>query len=211
MSSNSEFSALRAILDGAITYGTRKEAMRIAREGLKEAQRRALPGECEYFKGQVELLNKQFTSAIEHFDAAIKINPHDGASYNDRALCMVELGIIDEAFKYFDKGIEVEPDYATIYHNKGWLLNNIGRHTEALRCFRKALELEPDRAVTFDNLADALYNLGDYRGALNAYHSVLTLLQPGSCRQIRKQIETKIKELEVLVKTTERGNADKNH
>ena len=187
---------LRIKLDNAITYGTKKEAMRIAQEGLLESQSKGLFAEAEYFKGQVQILKNNFASAIEHFDAAIKYNPYDGASYNDRALCMVELGIIDEAIVYFDKGIAVEPDYATIYHNKGWLLNNIGRHKEAIVCFKKALSLEPNRAVTYDNLADALFNLSDYQGALKAYHRVIELLKPGSCLGIRKQVIKNIKAIE---------------
>ena len=183
-------------MDEAITYGTHREALKLARQGLREAEVKGLPGEIEYFKGQIDLLNKKFANAIEHFDAAIKYNPRDGAAYNDRALCMVELGIIDEAFLYFDKGIAAEPDYATIYHNKGWLLNNIGRHNQAVECFKKALALEPNRAVTYDNLADALLNLSDYQGAQEAYQKVLELLKPGSCRDIRKQIITQIRSIE---------------
>ena len=195
MSKNSEFSRLRFTLDEAITYGNKKEALKIAGQGLRESRRKGLAGETEYFKGQLELLKENFTAAIEHFDAAIKYNPKDGAAYNDRALCMVELGIIDQAFGYFDKGIEVEPDYATIYHNKGWLLNNIGRHSQALQYFKKALVLEPGRAVTYDNLADALFNLGDYQGSKKAYEKVLELLKPGSCRSIRKEIKERIRQI----------------
>ena len=187
---------LRLKLDEAITYGTAQEALALAGEGLKAALDKGLAGEVEYFKGQLELINENYTTAIEHFDAAIRHNPADGAAYNDRALCMVELGIIDEAFAYFDKGIEVEPDYATIYHNKGWLLNHTGRYSEAIRCFEKALELEPDRAVTYDNLADALLNLSDHKGALEAYRKVLRLLKPGRCQDIREQILLQIKSIE---------------
>jgi len=187
---------LRRGLDQAITYGTKKEALSLARQGLKRAEEKDLPGEIAYFKGQLEILKENFSSAIDYFDAAIKYNLHDGAAYNDRALCMVELGIIDEAFYYFDKGIAVEPDYATIYHNKGWLLNNIGRHKEAIELFKKALALDPKRPVTYDNLADALLNLGDYRGALAAYRKVLRLLKRGCCRQIRKEVTSQIRSLE---------------
>jgi len=187
---------VRLALDDAITYGTKKEAKAFARQGLKAALSKKLMGEVEYFKGQQDILHRQFASAIEHFDAVIRYNPKDGAAYNDRALCMVELGIIDEALYYFDKGIEVEPDFATIHHNKGWLLNNIGKHTAALQCFREALRLEPERAVTYDNLADALYNLGDYRGAVEAYKKVLVLLKPGSCRGIRKNVVAQMKAIE---------------
>lgn len=200
MSIRGGFSELRLKLDEAITYGTRKEAMALAKEGLKRAKGDGLSAEVEYFKGQVELLHKSFATAIEHFDKAIEYNPHDGAAYNDRALCMVELGIIDEAFSYFDKGITAEPDYANIYHNKGWLMNNLGMHTQAIEYFKKALELEPHRAVTYDNLADALFNLGDYPGALSAYKKVLELLKPGLCSQIKKEIAAKIRSIEGTVR-----------
>lgn len=200
MSGKKEFSNYRFILDKEITYGTNRRAKKIATQALTDAQKQNLPGEIEYFKGQIELLNGRFAHAIEHFDSAIKFNPKDGASYNDRALCMVELGIIDEAFFYFNKGIAVEPDYATIYHNKGWLLNNIGRHTEAIRCFKKALSLEPDRAVTYDNLADAFLNLSDFRSAKEAYQKVLDLLDPGCCMQIRRQVSKQIKTIDKNLK-----------
>ena len=200
MSDKSEFSSLRARLDEAITYGAHQDALHLARQGLEDALAGNLPGEIEYFKGQEEFLNNNFTVAIGHFDAALKHNPNDGAAYNDRALCMVELGVIDEAFYYFDKGIEVEPDYATVYHNKGCLLNNIGRHSEAIRYFNKALELEPRRPVTYDNLADALLSLLDYQGALQAYRKVLELLKPDSCHEIRQEISRQIKAIEDKLK-----------
>ncbi|MDD2689431.1 MAG: tetratricopeptide repeat protein [Candidatus Omnitrophica bacterium] len=204
MSQSSDLTELRIKLDEAITYGSKEAAVKIANEGLKEAKARNLPGELEYFQGQIEMLKENYASAIEHFDAAIKYNPKDGGSYNDRALCMVELGIIDEAFDYFDKGILAEPDYANIYHNKGWLLNNIGRHKDAIACFKKALQLEPGRPVTYDNLADALFNLGDYQGALESYKKVLELLNLGCCGEIRKEIVIKIKEIEKKLATHHR-------
>ena len=196
MSKHAVLPELRKELDDAITYGTQKASLAIARKGLRLAQASKAAGEIEYFKAQIQIIRKNFASAIEHLDRAIGFNPIDGAAYNDRALCMIELGIIDQAIPFFDKGIALEPDYATIYHNKGWLLNNIGRHTDAIRCFRKALELEPDRAVTYDNLADAQVNLGDRAGALDSYRKVLALLKPGECRSITKQIGQCIKNLE---------------
>lgn len=199
MGKNSWLISLRAELDDAITYGSRRAALRTAGKGVKQACAKGLAGEIEYFQGQIEMLNDNFFTAIKHFDKAIELDRKDGAAYNDRALCMVELGIIDGAFVFFDKGIEVEPDYATVYHNKGWLLNNIGRHTEAVKCFQKALSLEPGRAVTYDNLADALFNLGDYRGAVKSYKRVLKLLGPGSCRQIQRNVVKQIKLIEAKI------------
>jgi len=196
MKKSDPFLGLRLELDDSITYGVKKDSLVLAHQGLRLAKKKKKAGEAEYFQGQIQMLKGNFVTAIEHFDRAISINPNDGASFNDRALCMVELGILDKALYFFDMGIRVEPDFATIHHNKGWLLNNLGRYRESIECFKKALLLEPKRPVTYDNLADALYNLGDIPGALAAYKKVLELLRPGFCRSIRKQIKEKIKEIE---------------
>ncbi|MFH1678420.1 MAG: tetratricopeptide repeat protein [Candidatus Omnitrophota bacterium] len=193
------FAELRERLDEAITYGRFETARRIACDGLRQAREGGVLGEIEYFKGQMEILNGDYYEAIRRFDLAVKYNPKDAASFNDRALCMVELGVIDEAFYYFDKGIEAEPDYATVYHNKGWLLNKVGRHSEAIEYFKKALELQPERAVTYENLADALVNLSDYRGALSAYQKAISLLKP-AYSDIKEQIIAQMELIEGKIK-----------
>ena len=194
-----ELDKLRKRLDEAITYGRFELAKRLIHEGLKQARERELLGEAAYFKGQMEIIKGYYCEAIKHFDQAIRYNPNDGAAFNDRALCMVELGIIDEAFYYFDKGIEVEPDYATIYHNKGWLLNKTGRHSEAIEYFERALEIEPGRAVTYENLANAWANLFNYRESLAAYHKAINLLS-ADCSDIKKQIIAEMKLLEAKIR-----------
>ncbi|MGD9015139.1 MAG: tetratricopeptide repeat protein [Candidatus Omnitrophota bacterium] len=193
-----EFSELRKRIDEAITYGCFELAARLTQQGLRQAREQGLLGEIEYFAGQSEILRGNYYEAIEHFDRAIKYNPYDGAAFNDRALCMVELDIINEAFYYFDKGIEVEPNYATVHHNKGWLFNKIGRHREAIECFKRALEIEPERAVTYENLANALANLSDYQGALDCYEKAISLLK-ADYSDIKKQITAQMKLVEAKI------------
>jgi tetratricopeptide (TPR) repeat protein len=190
-----ELLKIRLDLDEAITYDCFQEARKLAQEGLRKAREKELVGEIEYFQGQLAILEDNFQGAIAHFQRAIVHNPKDGASYNDWALCMVELGKIDEALRIFDKGIEAEPDFATIYHNKGWLLNKLGRYSEAIGCFDRALELSPNRAVTYENLADCLFNLQDYKGALVSYRKAFSLVEPRHSH-IRQALLEKVKELE---------------
>ena len=189
------FARIRKELDEAITYGQFKLAKGLIIEGMREARNQEVLGEMEYFKGQACILTEDYFGGIGHFDKAVKYNPKDGASFNDRALCMVELGMTQEAFSYFDRGIEVEPDYATIYHNKGWLLNKVGRHSEAIEYFNKALGLEPDRAVTYENLGDAFRNLGNYADALKTYKKAIELLKP-AYSEIKRQLLSNIQQLE---------------
>ncbi|MFC1709453.1 tetratricopeptide repeat protein [Candidatus Omnitrophota bacterium] len=190
---------IRLDLDDAITHGDLTKARKLSQEGLSISRDRELLGEVEYFNGQIEILSENYPKAIKHFDKAIEYNPSDGASYNDRALCMIEMGIIDDALPYFDRGIEVEPDFATIHHNKGWLLNKIGRNREAIGCFSKALELDDERAVTYENLADAYWQLDDYKSALKALNKALDVLDPHYLH-IRQELLDKIRNIQDGVK-----------
>jgi len=183
--------ALRHLLDDAITYENLSAAKKFIEEGLRIAQEKQWAAEIFYFKAQREIIEGNDRDAIVYLDLAIKHNPYDGAAYNDRALCMIALGMAQEAISYFDQGIEREPDYANIYHNKGWLLNKWGQHREAILFFKKALELEPDRAVTYENLADAYVNLGSTQEAIKAFQKAAQLLSP-SYPKIKEQIDAKI-------------------
>ncbi|MBU1997264.1 MAG: tetratricopeptide repeat protein, partial [Candidatus Omnitrophica bacterium] len=147
-----DFTQLRRLIDNAITYNDLDLAKKLASHGLNMSQEMEVLGEQMFFRAQLEIIDDNFDNAIKYLDNAIKYNPTDGAAFNDRALCMIELGRIDGVLRYFDKGIEVEPDYETIYHNKGWFLNKLGQHCEALDLFKKALELDPNRAVTYENI-----------------------------------------------------------
>ena len=189
-----DFTQLRRLIDDAITFNDLKQAKKLALEGLDMAQEMEILGEQMFFRAQLEIIDDHFEEAIKYLDKAIKYNSLDGAAFNDRALCMIELGIIDGVLKYFDKGIEVEPDYETIYHNKGWFLNKLGQHQESLDLFNKALELEPNRAVTYENIGNAYENLGRIDEAIVAYNKALSLIDP-SFEDIKKQINGRIERL----------------
>ncbi len=186
------FNKLRRELDDAITYADFETAILLSQDGLQSAQFQENLGEIMYFKAQREIIAENYRTALKYLSQAIQYNPHDGASYNDRALCTLELGgHEDQVLADFDRGIEVEPDYATIYHNKGWYLNKLGRHQEAIAYFDKTLQLEPKRAVTYENLADAYLHLGLTDKAVEAFQQALEFLNPEYIH-IRQQIEAKI-------------------
>lgn len=186
---------LRVLLDEAITYDDRSAALKYVEDGYRLARERELLGEMMYFKAQREIIDGDFSVALKYLDLAIKHNPCDGAAFNDRALCMIEMGILEGVMEFFDKGIEVEPDYATIHHNKGWFLNKLGQHQEALKCYHQALAIEPNRAVTYENMANAYENAGCMKEALWAYKKAFELVK-SSYQDIRQQIQERIRLLE---------------
>lgn len=187
-----EFTQLRRLIDNAITFNDLVLAKKLALKGLTMSQEMEVIGEQMFFRAQLEIIDEHFENAIKYLDNAIKYNPTDGAAYNDRALCMIELGIIDGVLGYFDKGIDAEPEHETIYHNKGWFLNNLGYHKEALSLFKKTLELAPDRAVTYENIGNVYESLGKMDEAVIAYKKALSLIDP-AYEDIIKQITIRIK------------------
>ena len=189
------FTQLRRLIDEAITFNDIVSAKRFIRDGLYLAQEKECLGEIMYFRAQAAIVDEDFAGAIVHLDKAIAFNPSDGAAYNDKALCLSELGRIEGVCELFDKGIEVEPDYATIHHNKGWFLNKLGQHEQALLCFQKALEIEPGRVVTHENMANAYENMGFMDEALKHYKEALKLTKH-PFGTIKDQIKAQIIRLE---------------
>ncbi len=190
-----DFTQLRRRIDEAITFHDLGNARSCITEGLRLAGEKECPGEVMYFRAQEAIIAGRFEDAIGLLKHALKLNPCDGAAYNDIALCMVELGRIEGVLEIFDQGIAVEPDYATIHHNKGWFLNKIGRPTEALACFEQALIFEPERVVTWENMANAYEEQGRIPEALGAYRKALFFLkEPGIV--IKQQLQAEIKRLD---------------
>jgi len=179
MTPPTDFQLYRIRIDEAITYNDPQKARALIREALRAAVMAENLGERMYFSAQELIVNEDFAGAIKFLDLAIAYNPKDGAAYNDRALCMIDMGDWDDALIFLDRGIAVEPEFATIHHNKGWFLNMLGRHEEALRCFEEALRLSPKRAVTYENIADACVNLGRLNEAISAYKMAISFLAEG--------------------------------
>jgi len=192
-----DFQKYRLLIDEAITYNEPEKARQLAQEAYTAAQLGEVVGERMYFGAQLLIIDEDFAGAIKCLDLAIKYNPKDGAAYNDRALCMIELGQIDEALKFFDRGIEVEPDFATIHHNKGWYLSQLGHYTGALASFSQVLAIDANRAVTYENMADCFYKMGCIPEAIKAYQKAVSLLSD-RCIEIKNELERLIHLLKAL-------------
>ena len=96
-------------------------------------------------KKGTRLFNKgKYLEAINDFDKAIEIDPHNFKSWLLRGRSKHELKKYEEAIKDFDKAIEIDP------HNfKSWLLRGTSKHElkkyeEAIKDFDKAIEIDPD-------------------------------------------------------------------
>lgn len=184
----------RKDLDRLITFFHFKKAMIKINRCLKMARKENNKFYYLYFHAQKEMLKENFSQAIEFLNMALEIK-EDPLSYNDKAICLAELGRYKSAMKVFNQGINRIKDNATLYHNKGWLLNKLGKYKEAIVLFNKALELEKDRVESIYSIGDSYLKLGKREEAYRYLKKALILIK-GKSKYIRQHIEKRLKTLE---------------
>lgn len=151
----------RKKLDREITFFHLKKAKERIFRCLEFAKEKKDDFFFFYFLAQYFIIVEDFKKALDYLNIALNIRKNDPCTYNDKAICLAELGKYKEALDCFNEGILKNRDYPLLYHNKGWLLNLLNRHKEAILCFKKALEIEPDLPEALWSLADSYLKLKD--------------------------------------------------
>jgi Tfp pilus assembly protein PilF len=80
---------------------------------------------------------------VRDYSEAIKLDPKNAETYNNRANVYSLLGKYDLALKDYDRAIELDGKNARIYGNRGMVKLRLGKEDDAQRDFKKAIELEP--------------------------------------------------------------------
>jgi len=177
----------RKRLDREITFFHFKRAKKIIDKCLRIACKRKEEFFINYFTAQDCILKEKYSEAIKYLEKALHLRRNDGCSYNDKAICLAELGRYKEALQCFNEGIMRDKDCVSLYHNKGWLLNLLEKHKQAVLCFQKALELEPKRVESLYSLGDSYLNLGEEVRAKKYFSLALKEIK-GKSHYIYKQI-----------------------
>jgi tetratricopeptide (TPR) repeat protein len=88
--------------------------------------------------------------AAEAFEQAISLGSKESDSYNELAICQMELGDYASARKNLERALAIEPENIKIIVNLGALAFKVGKRGEALGFFRSALEIDPDDGLARD-------------------------------------------------------------
>lgn len=86
---------------------------------------------------------RRWAEGREAFEKAIDLGARDADTYNELAICLLELGEYKECRRCLEAALRLEPDNVKIVSNLGTLALKQGRRSEAERFFRTALELDP--------------------------------------------------------------------
>ena len=71
--------------------------------------------------------------ALEAYNKALAIKPHNAQAYNNMGNTLQKQGKLDEAIEAFKKALSIKPDYAGTYYNMGIALKDQGKLEEAQR------------------------------------------------------------------------------
>lgn len=89
-------------------------------------------------------LKNQRADALEHFRAAVRIDPQYLQAHNNLAILLDALDRNDEALAEYQAALRIDPNQPHAHCNFGTLLVKLGRFEEAFRHYTEAARLAPD-------------------------------------------------------------------
>lgn len=92
----------------------------------------------------------RWKEAEEAFARAVSLGGQETDTFNEMALCQIELGDLAAARASLEKALRIEPENVKIIVNLGALAYRMGKKGEALGFFRSALVIDPNDALAKD-------------------------------------------------------------
>jgi tetratricopeptide (TPR) repeat protein len=125
--------------------------------------------------------DKANSTALEHFQQAIKLDSKFARAYAQVAESLFSLKQYREAIPYYDKVIEFTPDNAGAYNDRGLSKTSTNDTYGAISDFSKAIDLQKSKSAalslgnTYENRAVAYVAVMDYDRAVDDYSMAIGL------------------------------------
>lgn len=165
--------------------GRHQEALDMCRAAWELLVERLDPGQHHLHKSvliynmaQVYYQTGAFDLAIEHYTAAMRMDPNYSEYYNERGNLLLKLGRLEEAETDYRCAISLGPPYFEVWANLGQCCRLLGRMEEAVTAYERSLDLHPNQPMAWVVRAQALEALGRLDEAIASYGEALNL-QPG--------------------------------
>lgn len=104
--------------------------------------------EADYQCGLVAYRGARLAEAAAHFEAALRADPEDAASYYGRALCWRWLRDFPRAVADLDRAIALAPA-ARFYHERGVVHGCMGDQRRSMSDLSMAIALDPGSTKSF--------------------------------------------------------------
>lgn len=129
--------------------------------------------EQEYTQVMAAMMRGDYPTAAQEFEEILRKDPKVSFAWNNRGLCLLNLGHPFDATLNIDKAIEVNPTEASYYNNKGACHFEQLETEKALAAYTKAVELVPDFPEPWNNIGNVKKWNGDIEGAIKAYRNAI--------------------------------------
>lgn len=113
--------------------------------------------------------------SIEHFRAALALNPTHPRAMINLGAALEELGHVEQSETWYRKSISVSPDYGEGYYHLARLLIGRNRSAEALTPLQEAIRLDPGNAAYAFEHAACLAKSGEVERAIGEYKRAIAL------------------------------------
>jgi tetratricopeptide (TPR) repeat protein len=113
--------------------------------------------------------------ALVLYRDAVRIEPRYTVSQYNLGLCLISVGLKDEAFEHLVAAAQLDPGNPDAQFNLGVFFLQNKRGPDAARCFEATLRLRPEFVPAHDHLAQALVAQGKFSEAATQFRAALQL------------------------------------
>ncbi len=131
----------------------------------------------DYFnKGNTDMGNGAYQSAIMYFSKAIELNPKDAQSYGGRAFCKKSQKDYKGAIEDYTKAIEYQPNFSSAYSERGECKFGLNDFKGDIEDQDKAIQQYPQGASMYHYLKGAARcMLTEYKEAIVDFNKSIEL------------------------------------
>jgi tetratricopeptide (TPR) repeat protein len=117
----------------------------------------------------------ELESALEHCEAALRLEPDNPESHHMFAILAISRGDVEAGIRSYERALEIQPDFPHSKNSLAATLNSLGRYEEAIELFRDVLRSYPDFAEAHTNLGNALMATGELDAAIEQHRRAIEL------------------------------------
>ena len=96
-----------------------------------------------YRRGQLYAVKRAYALAAKDFDAAIRLNPKDAESYNNRCWIRAAVGDLKQALADCNEALRLRPDLFDALDSRGLVNLKLGNNADAIRDYSASLQINP--------------------------------------------------------------------
>mmetsp|Transcript_13742 Transcript_13742/g.19695 ORF Transcript_13742/g.19695 Transcript_13742/m.19695 type:complete len:420 (+) Transcript_13742:62-1321(+) len=110
--------------------------------------------QCEESKrqGDASFRTKDYAAAIQHYSAAIELDPENVVLYSNRSAAYLANSDKSNALYDAQKCVQLNADFVKGYTRYAAALSSLGRYKDALTQYKHALVLEPENSAALQGL-----------------------------------------------------------